>query len=87
MCHAPAVCFQIADRGFLREGYFADLVLVNPNAPYTVSKDNILFKCAWSPLEGKIFDSSIEKVFVNGTLSWDKKYTGNRNPQRITFNR
>lgn len=87
MCHAPAVCFQVAERGFLREGYFADLVLVNPNTPYTVSKENILFKCGWSPLEGKTFDTSIEKVFVNGTLSWDKKYTGNRNPKRLTFNR
>ena len=85
MCHAPAICFQVEDRGYLREGYYADLVLVNPNAPYTVSKENILFKCAWSPLEGKTFNSSIEKVFVNGTLSWDKQYTGNRNPQRITF--
>lgn len=66
MCHAPAICFQVKDRGFLREGYHADLVLIDPNKPYTISKDNILFKCGWSPLEGKKFKHSIHSTFVNG---------------------
>ncbi|HCM21738.1 MAG TPA: dihydroorotase, partial [Porphyromonadaceae bacterium] len=55
MCHAPARLFKIKDRGFIREGYFADLVLINPSKPYTVSKDNLLYKCGWSPFEGQTF--------------------------------
>ncbi len=68
MCHAPAECFAIRERGFVREGYKADLVLVNPNQNFTVSKDNILYKCAWSPLEGKTFSHSIDTTFVNGNI-------------------
>lgn len=66
MCHAPAQCFHIQDRGFIREGYYADLVLVNPNLPYKVSPQNILYKCAWSPLDGYEFKTSIVQTFVNG---------------------
>jgi dihydroorotase len=66
MCHAPAQCFRIQDRGFIREGYYADLVLVNPNSPYKVSPQNILYKCEWSPLEGQVFNTSIVQTFVNG---------------------
>jgi dihydroorotase len=66
MSHAPAKCFQIKERGFIREGYFADLVLINNNHPYTISKQNILYKCGWSPLEGFISPATIEKTFVNG---------------------
>ncbi|NUM32656.1 MAG: dihydroorotase [Bacteroidetes bacterium] len=66
MCHAPAICFGIKERGFIREGYFADLVLVNPNKNYTISKNNILYKCAWSPFENKTFGSTVECTFVNG---------------------
>lgn len=87
MCHAPADCFQIKERGYIRPGYFADLVLVNPNSSYTVSKENLEYKCAWSPFEGTEFNSSIEKVFVNGTLSWDNGYTGHRNVRRVEFDR
>jgi dihydroorotase len=72
MCHAPSDCFQIKSRGYLREGYFADLVLVNPNLNYTVSKNNILYKCGWSPFEGKTFSSSIQSTFVNGIKVFDK---------------
>ena len=54
---------------------------------YTVSKENILFKCGWSPLEGTEFDTSIDKVFVNGTLSWDNGFTGNKNVARLMFDR
>jgi dihydroorotase len=55
MCHAPAECFQISKRGFIREGYFADLVLVDPNKNYQVTKNNILYKCGWSPSKAKHF--------------------------------
>lgn len=72
MCHAPATLFQIKDRGYIREGYFADLVLVNSNKPFTVDKSNILYKCGWSPFEGETFSYRIEKTFVNGNLVFDR---------------
>ena len=72
MCHAPAELFQVKDRGYIREGYFADLVLVNPAEKNTVSKSNLLYKCGWSPFEGETFSHSIEKTFVNGNLVFDK---------------
>ncbi len=68
MSHAVAACFQIKDRGFIREGYYADLVLVDMNSPFTVSKENILYKCGWSPLEGFTFPATITSTFVNGNL-------------------
>lgn len=68
MSHAVADCFQIQDRGYIREGYMADLVMVNLNKPYTVNKQNILYKCGWSPMEGMTFPASIEKTFVNGHM-------------------
>ena len=71
MAHAPAVLFGIKDRGFIREGYYADLVLVNPNTRWTVSKDNLLYKCGWSPMEGETFSHKVEKTFVNGHLVYD----------------
>ena len=71
MCHAPAELFQVKDRGYIREGYFADLVLVNPAEKNTVSKSNLLYKCGWSPFEGETFSHSIEKTFVNGNLVFD----------------
>ena len=72
MAHAPAKLFGIKDRGFIREGYYADLVLVNPNQPWTVGKENILYKCGWSPLEGTTFSHQVEKTFVNGCLVYDR---------------
>lgn len=72
MCHAPADCFRISKRGYLREGYYADVVLYNPNLPYTVSKSNILYKCGWSPFEGKTFSGSIHSTFVNGVKVYDE---------------
>ncbi len=68
MSHAVARCFRIAERGFIREGYFADLVIVDPNRPYTVNPDNILYKCGWSPLEGFQMPASVTHTFVNGHL-------------------
>jgi dihydroorotase len=88
MSHAPAKCFQIAERGFIREGYYADLVLVDANKKNTVEKENILYKCGWSPLEGFEFPASIEKTFVNGYPVYengvvDTSYRG----MRLKFNR
>jgi dihydroorotase len=71
MAHHPAICFQVKDRGFLREGYFADAVLVNLNSPYTVTQENIYYKCGWSPLLGTRFSSTVEKTFVSGHLAYD----------------
>jgi dihydroorotase len=71
MAHAPAELFGIKDRGFIREGYYADFVLVNPNRSQPVSKDTILYKCGWSPLEGTTFSHCVEKTFVNGHLVYD----------------
>lgn len=87
MCHAPADCFQLHKRGYVREGYYADLVLVKPDAEYTVSAENLLYKCAWSPLTGTRFSHQIAKVWVNGTLSWDGGLTGQFQPMRLTFDR
>jgi dihydroorotase len=72
MCHNPAKLYSIAKRGFIREGYFADLVLVDANRPWTVSKENILYKCGWSPLEGTTFDSQISQTWVNGHLAYNE---------------
>ncbi|QEC67423.1 dihydroorotase [Panacibacter ginsenosidivorans] len=68
MSHAVAKCFHVKERGYIREGYFADLVLVDLDKSYTVSKENILYKCGWSPLEGFTFPSSIMNTFVNGHM-------------------
>ena len=88
MCHAPADCFRISKRGYLREGYYADMVLVNPNQNYTVTKNNILYKCGWSPFEGKTFSSSIHSTFVNGIRVFDQN--GSKNEiagMRLEFER
>jgi dihydroorotase len=71
MCHAPADLFRIDKRGYIREGYWADLVLVHPNQHWTVAKDNLLYKCGWSPLEGTTFHSRVVSTFVNGNLVYN----------------
>ena len=88
MSHAVADCFRIQDRGYIREGYFADLVLVDLNSQSTVTKDNILYKCGWSPLEGNTFPAAIDQTFVNGhcvykkdaygNITWDESVKGDR---------
>lgn len=86
--HNPAILFQVKDRGYIRKGYKADLVIVDPNAPWTVTKDNITYKCGWSPFEGTTFKSRITHTIVNGTLSYEHgKYPAKAKAERITFNR
>lgn len=68
MCHAPAQLFGVKERGYIREGYFADLVLINPNKPYTISSDNIRYKCGWSPLQGETLSSTIQTTILNGKV-------------------
>jgi len=72
MCHNPAILYRIEKRGFIREGYYADLTLVNLNSTWTVTKENILYKCGWSPLEGTTFTTKVIQTFVNGNLVYDK---------------
>lgn len=88
MCHNPAILFNIKERGFIREGYKADLCLIDPDDPWTVSKDNILYKCGWSPFEGTTFKSKVVTTIINGTIVFDngvinEDYRG----QRLVFNR
>jgi dihydroorotase len=70
MCHNPAILYRIKERGYIREGYFADLTLVDLNSEWTVSKENILYKCGWSPLEGTTFHSKVLNTWVNGHLAF-----------------
>lgn len=87
MCHAPAELFQVKERGFIREGYFADLVLIEPK-PYTVSQSNILYKCGWSPMMDKTFTHSIYGTFVNGNLVFNgKEIVSQQNGALLTFER
>jgi len=87
MCHAPAELFRIDKRGFIRPGYYADLVLVDPNRPWTVNTDNILYKCGWSPFEGTTFDASVVQTRVNGHLVYDNgQFDENVRGKRLLFN-
>lgn len=72
MCHNPAMLYRIEKRGFIREGYYADLCMVDLNSPWTISKENILYKCGWSPLEGSTFRSRVTHTFVNGHLAYEQ---------------
>jgi len=86
--HNPAILFDIAERGYIRKGYKADLVLINPQAPWTVTKDNIAYKCGWSPFEGTTFRSRISYTLVNGVIVYENgKYLSGGNGERLTFNR
>ena len=87
-CHNPAEAFQVKDRGYLREGYFADLVLVDLQKETTVTKESLLYKCGWSPFEGHTFQSRIVTTFVNGGIAWHEGQPGQKiHGQRLTFNR
>lgn len=88
MCHNPAICFKIKKRGFIRKGYYADLVLVDLKKPWKVKKSNILYKCGWSPFEGQIFNSNITHTFVNGHLAYKNgKFNEEKKGMRLKFNR
>ncbi len=88
MCHAPAKCFKVEKRGFVREGYFADLVIVDVNARTKVGKDNILYKCGWSPFEGHTFKSKITHTFVNGNLIYNNgEFDETEKGRRLLFER
>lgn len=88
MCHNPAILFRMEDRGYIREGYHADLVLLEPNRPWKVSKDNILYKCQWSPFEGTVFKSKVTHTFVNGHLAFKEgNFDDSQLGERLLFNR
>ncbi len=88
MSHAVADCFAIEQRGYIREGYFADLVMVDMNKPHKVTKENILYKCGWSPLENFTFNASIQKTMVSGNLVWDEgKFNETVKGKRLLFDR
>ncbi|NJX14897.1 dihydroorotase [Tamlana crocina] len=88
MCHNPAILFQVEKRGYIREGYYADLVMVDLNNPWTVNKDNILYKCGWSPFEGTTFKSRITHTFLNGSLVYqNSKFSKEKAAKRLTFDR
>jgi len=88
MSHAVADCFQIAERGYIREGYFADLVVVDLNNEWTVNKDNIYYKVGWSPFEGKTFRSKVMQTIVNGQIVFDNGiFNEDYRGKRLSFNR
>jgi dihydroorotase len=88
MSHAPAICFQVAERGYIREGYYADMVLVNLNGNTKVTKDNILYKCGWSPLEGETLPADIRYTLVNGKPALDDgKINKAVRGKRLSFDR
>jgi dihydroorotase len=87
-CHNVAILFEIEKRGYIREGYFADLVLVDLNAPWKVSKENILYKCGWSPFEDTTFKAKVTHTFVNGNLVYNNgTFDESNKGQRLSFDR
>jgi dihydroorotase len=86
--HNPAILFQVEKRGFIKEGYHADIVIVNPEEPWKVEKENILYKCGWSPFEGEEFSAKVTHTFVNGNLVYqDGKVNLDNLGQRLLFER
>lgn len=86
MCHAPADLFRVERRGYIKSGYFADLVLIDPNATTTVNKQNLYYHCSWSPLEGETLSTRVERTFVNGiTVYHNGKFAENVRGERLTF--
>ena len=87
MCHNPAILYRIQNRGFIREGYAADLVLIDPARSWTVSKENILYKCGWSPMEGYTFNTSVTQTFVNGNAVFmNGSFNDSVKGRRLLFN-
>lgn len=88
MAHAPAVCFEIEKRGFIREGYWADFAVFDINRPFTVNKDNIYYKCGWSPFEGHVFPATVTHTFVSGNLVYENgKFNEKGKGKRLVFER
>jgi dihydroorotase len=88
MCHNPAILFKVEKRGFIKVGYYADLVIVDPSSPWTVHKDNLLYKCGWSPFEGTTFQSKITHTFVNGNLVYNQgEFSNIKKGKRLLFDR
>ena len=88
MCHNPAILFDVEKRGYIREGYFADLVQIDMNDRWIVNKQNILYKCNWSPFEAVTFDCKVKRTFVNGHLAYEEGILSNeKHGKRLTFNR
>jgi dihydroorotase len=88
MCHNPAILFEIDKRGYVKEGFYADLVLVDLDKSWTVTKENTLYKCGWSPFEGSKLEATITHTFVNGSLAYEEgKFTAALSGKRIEFNR
>jgi len=91
MCHNPAILFQVEKRGYVREGFYADLAIVNLNSPWKVTKENIAYKCGWSPFEHQVFKASVTHTFVNGNLVYENfsfpKLPKDYQAKRLTFNR
>lgn len=88
MCHNPAILFQVEKRGYVREGFYADLAIVNLNSPWKVTKENIAYKCGWSPFENQTFKASVTHTFINGHLAYENGiFSEKRNAKRLTFNR
>lgn len=88
MCHRPAILYRVENRGFIREGYFADLVLVDPTSSWKVDKSNLLYKCGWSPFEGQAFHSAVTHTWVSGHLAWENnKLDESKMGMRLSFNR
>ena len=88
MCHNPAILFQIEKRGFIKKGYYADLVIVDAQSPWSVNKQNILYKCNWSPFEGTTFKSRVTHTFLNGELVYNNfKFLDIKAAKRLTFDR
>ncbi|MEN9002843.1 MAG: amidohydrolase family protein, partial [Flavobacteriales bacterium] len=86
--HDVAICFEIEKRGYLRVGYFADIVIANLDKKQTVTKESLLYKCGWSPFEGEEFASTIETTIVSGNVVWNNgKLIEGTNGQRLSFNR
>lgn len=88
MCHNPAICFNVYRRGFIRKGYYADLVILNPSKKHTVSKENILYKCGWSPFEGHTFSATPTHTFINGHLVYENgRFAENFRGKPLEFER
>jgi len=88
MCHAPAICFKIDKRGFLREGYWADIAIVDLEKKFEVTQENIYYKCGWSPFEGHTFNSSVTETIVSGHIAFDNgTFNEKLKGKRLNFNR